>query len=177
MNLFSPEGGQDTIYIERDGERRGPFKCNFGHPKQTSFFYKEFDIEEGDTIFRPVPGKEETYTVTAADYSPGLGGGSGIPPHWTISTVKKTAYTPPRREASHVINIHGSSGIQIGNHNVQHLEAGLKELLAAIDKSEGDQAAKEEAKGRLKGFLEHPLTASAVGAGLPALMALFGVSS
>lgn len=173
MNLFSPEGGRDTIYIERHGERRGPFKCNFGHPKLTSFYYKEFDIEEGDTIFRPIPGKEEVYTVTAADYSPGMGGNSGIPPHWTIKTVKKTGYTPSR-EASHVINIHGSTGIQIGNHNVQHLEAGLKELLAAIDKSEGEPAAKNEAKGRLKNFLEHPLTASAVGAGLPALLALFG---
>lgn len=174
MNLMSPKGGRDTVYLERHGIRSGPYKCNFSAGKFT-LFYKELDVLEGDKVVREIPGREERHTILEVHYSPGL---SSISPHYALTISKDSAISKPDAgTTTNHINIHGSTGIQIGDHNVQHLEAGLKELLSAIDNSEGEPAAKEEAKGKLKGFLEHPLTASAVGAGLPALMALFGVAS
>lgn len=173
-DMFSPEAGKDTIHIDRSGVRSGPYRCMFSRPKLT-LWYSELDICEGDKIIRSIPGREEAYTATVVDYHQSF---DGIPACYVIDISKDTALPKPNRTiTTNHINIHGSTGIQIGDHNVQHLEAGLKELLSVIDKSEGEPAAKEEAKGRLKGFLEHPLTASAVGAGLPALMALFGVAA
>ena len=70
------------------------------------------------------------------------------------------------------INIHGSTGIQIGDHNVQSLEIALKDVLAAIEKAEVPLDEKEEARNRLNSFLQHPLVVAAVGGGVPAAIGL-----
>lgn len=173
---MSLSAGNDTVYIEHHGHRDGPYTCAFTAPLM--LFYERLNVDEGDKIIRLIHEKEFVYTVTEVDFYSGGHAHSRLAPHYQLTITKDSAIpkSSPSTTTNH-INIHASTGIQIGNHNVQHLEAGLKELLSAIDKSEGEPASKEEAKGRLKGFLEHPLTASAVGAGLPALMALFGVAS
>lgn len=175
MDPFSPEGGQDTIYLERDGSRSGPFNCNFGSRK-FGLYYPELDITEGDKVIRLVPNKEEVYTVTEVEYSQGLGGFSGIPPHYTLSVVKDAVIsrTPPANSTTNHINIHGSTGIQIGDHNVQNLQVALKEVLASINNADAPQEDREEAKSRLNAFLSHPLVATAVGAGLPVALGLLG---
>ncbi|KTB87179.1 RIP homotypic interaction motif-containing protein [Pseudomonas syringae] len=172
MNPFSPEGGRDTIYLERDGHRSGPFKCNFGS-KKFGLYYPDIDVSEGDKVIRIVPNKEEVYTIHEVDYSSGLGGMSGIPPHWTLSVTKDAAIprSQPRTTTNH-INIHGSTGIQIGDHNVQNLQVALREVLASIDKADAPREEREEAKSRLNSFLAHPLVAAAVGSGLPVALGL-----
>lgn len=172
MNLFSPNAGQDVIYIERNGERQGPYKCRFASPKM-SLWYKELDIEEGDKLVRVLHGKEQVYTVREVGYSHGMGG--HIPAHYTVNLSKDTAIQQqPRSTTTNHINISSSTGIQIGDHNVQHLEAAIKEVLAAIEKAHASKDEKEEAKGLLSKFLEHPLVSAAVGAGLPAALGLIG---
>lgn len=170
MSLFSPEAGNDTIYFEREGARTGPYKCNFSGKKLT-LFYKELDISEGDKLIRVVPGKEDSYTVHEVEYSAGFG--RGIPPHYTLQISKDSAI-PKRAQSSTTnhINIHGSTGIQIGDHNVQNLQVALKEVLSSIDKADAPREQREEAKSRLNAFLAHPLVASAVGAGLPVALGL-----
>jgi len=170
MSLFSPEAGQDTIYFERDGSRSGPYKCNFSSRKLT-LFYKELEVSEGDKLIRIVPGKEDYYTVHEVEYSAGLGG--AIPPHYTFELTKDSAV--PKRSQSTTTNhisIHGSTGIQIGDHNVQNLEVAMKEVLASIDKADVSMEEKEEARNRLHQFLAHPLVSAAVGSGLSVALGL-----
>ncbi|WP_065910541.1 RIP homotypic interaction motif-containing protein [Pseudomonas sp. 58 R 12] len=68
---------------------------------------------------------------------------------------------------SKVVSIHGSTGIQIGDHNVQNLEVALNEMLASIDNADASKEEREQAKNRLNAFLAHPLVSAAVGASLP----------
>lgn len=170
MSLFSPQSSPDEVFIERDGTRQGPYRCHFASPKLT-LFYKELDVEEGDKLVRPFPGgKEHYFTVTEVGFSHGL---SGIPPHYTLKLTKDSAI--PSRSAAPVtnhINISGSTGIQIGDHNVQNLEVAMREVLNSIDNSGAPREEREEAKTRLAAFLAHPLVAAAVGAGLPLALGL-----
>lgn len=171
MNLFSPNAGQDVIYIERHGERQGPYKCRFASPKM-SLWYKELDLEEGDKLIRVLHGKDQVYIVREVGYSHGMG--AEIPAHYTVQLSKDTAISQQPRITTNHINISGSAGIQIGDNNVQHLEAAMKEVLAAIESAHASGREKEEAKGLLSKFLEHPLVSAAVGAGLPAALGLVG---
>lgn len=169
MSLMSPRGGRDTVYLEREGVRTGPYKCNFSAGKFT-MFYKELDITEGDKVIREIPGREETHTVIETYYSPGLG---SIPPHYALTITKDSAIQRPNQSTTtNHISIHGSTGIQIGDHNVQNLQVALKEVLASIDHADAPREDREEAKSRLNAFLEHPLVAAAVGAGLPVALGL-----
>lgn len=68
-----------------------------------------------------------------------------------------------------------AQNIQIGNDNAlnaQSVSLHLQSLIQAIDNHEGSAEEKAEAKSRLKSFLEHPLTASALGAVIPGILAL-----
>lgn len=173
MSLFSPGSGDDTVYLEREGVRKGPYQCSLG-PKKVSLFYEELDVEEGDKLIRLIPNKEERYTVLEVHYSPRFGGLSGIPPHYTLSIAKDTAIARdrPASTTTNHINIHGSTGIQIGDHNIQNLQVAMKEVLASIDNADATREEKEDARNKLHAFLAHPLVAAAVGAGLPLALGL-----
>ncbi|PIG09612.1 hypothetical protein [Comamonas sp. 26] len=63
------------------------------------------------------------------------------------------------------ITISGSSNVIVGNNNKQSVNHSVQELARVIDSSTATPEQKEEAKGLLKKFLEHPLlTAVASGA-------------
>ncbi len=69
----------DTAYIEKvDGTRTGPFKTRVAENSAT-IFKDDLDVTEGERLFRTLPGnREESYLITEANYSAGLGG--AIPP-------------------------------------------------------------------------------------------------
>lgn len=92
----------------------------------------------------------------------------------TILQLSKDAAIPKRAPSSTTnhINIHGSTGIQIGDHNVQNPQVAMKEILSSIDKADAPREQREEAKSQLNAFLFHPLVASAVGAGLTVALGL-----
>lgn len=169
-DFFSPEAGKDNIYLERDGARTGPYRCAFTRP-QLTLWYSELDICEGDKLFRAVPGREEVYTVNLVDYHQSF---EDIPACYIVEVGKDAAVTKPANTTTNHINIHGSTGIQIGDHNVQNLQVALKEVLASISNADAPQEDREEAKSRLNAFLSHPLVATAVGAGLPVALGLLG---
>jgi len=52
---------------------------------------------------------------------------------------------------------------QIGDGNIQDVKISLEKLIAAINGSTASDGEKDEAKGRLKRFLEHPLVTSIAG--------------
>lgn len=169
MNLMSPSGGKDTIYLERNGARTGPYKCNFSNGSFT-MFYKELDVTEGDKVVRQIPGREEYHTVIETHFSPGLG---RIPAHYKLTILKDSAILKPSQSSTtNNINIHGSTGIQIGDHNIQNLEVAMKEVLTSIENAEASREEKEEARNRLRQFLAHPLVSAAVGSGLSVALGL-----
>ena len=167
--MMIPGANKDTVFLERDGERKGPFQCNFTSDR-FNLFFKELDVVEGDKVVRIIPNREEYYTVTEVRYSSGF---SSIQPHYTLS-IRKDSALLKRSEPSTTnhITIHGSTGIQIGDHNIQNLEVAFKEVLASIEKADVPREEKEDARNRLNSFLSHPLVAAAVGGALPVALGL-----
>nr|WP_064494295.1 RIP homotypic interaction motif-containing protein [Pseudomonas chengduensis] len=173
MNPFEDMMNDDVYFESADGPRQGPFKTAFSN-KGISIFDESLDVVEGDKAIRRLPsGREEYYTITEVSYSSGLGGFGGIPPHFTLKLTKDNAIRPaPAKSTTNHISIHGSQGIQIGDHNVQNLQLALEELIQRIDQSGASREEREEAKNRLATFLAHPLVSSVVGASLPVALGL-----
>jgi hypothetical protein len=174
MNPFADMMNDDVYFESADGQRQGPFKTAFGN-KGISIFDDSLNVVEGDKAIRILPNsREEYYTITEVAYSSGLGGHGGIPPHYTLKLSKDSALRPgaPGKSTTNHITIHGSQGIQIGDHNVQNLQLALGELIQKIDSLDAPREEREEAKNRLTAFLAHPLVSSVVGASLPVALGL-----
>ena len=62
------------------------------------------------------------------------------------------------------ITITGSSNVIIGDNNSQHLTQAVRDLVSAINSSGTTLQQREEAKGLLQKFIEHPLVNTLVGA-------------
>lgn len=70
------------------------------------------------------------------------------------------------------LNAHGAT--QVGNYNTQNIENVLTSIVQQIEKSDAPDAEKQEVKGRLKAFLEHPLAGTIIGLAPEAIKALCG---
>ena len=134
----------DTAYIETPtGARAGPYKTSGGSKSgfSASIFDAKLDVEEGWRLIRPLPnGKEELFTILEANYSPGL---QTIPPHWTLELRKESSLATSQRPPT-TININNSTGIQIGDHNIQHIANSFVGLIEKIEESSASPQAKEE---------------------------------
>lgn len=64
------------------------------------------------------------------------------------------------------------SNVQVGDHNSQSVVQTFNSIVEKIDSSSATSTEKTEAKSRLKKFLEHPLVATVVGAGMAAALGL-----
>lgn len=166
---------KDTVFIIKpDGHRLGPFQSAVT-PDSIVIMEKSIDVDEGDHVARPIPsGKEESYLVLSADYSQGL---RSIPPSYTLKVRKTTALSArPSQMKSTTINIHNSTGVQVGDYNTQHIQATFSELIQRIEQSSASPSDKAEAKSRLAAFLEHPLVNSVLGSAAGVVLtALVGV--
>lgn len=163
---------EDTVIVERAGREIGRHSCCFTQPRLT-IMGNNIDVAEGDKVFQLLPnGTRVEFEVEDVNYLSGLGGMDGCFA-LELSKVRARPKKPTGTTTNH-ITIHGSTGIQIGDHNVQHLQAAMKEVLAAIESAHASAKDKAEAKGLLSKFLEHPLVSAAVGAGLPAALGLVG---
>lgn len=60
-------------------------------------------------------------------------------------------------QSNQTINITGSSNVIVGDHNQQSIQHSVQELVRVIESSGATPEKKEEAKGLLRKFLEHPL--------------------
>ncbi|MCP8346654.1 hypothetical protein DN387_00185 [Pseudomonas sp. FBF18] len=163
---------EDTVIVERGGREVGRHSCCFTQPRLT-IIGNDVDVVEGDKIFQLLPnGSRVEFDVEDVNYQSGLGGMDGC---FAIELAKVRAKPKSATgTTTNHITIHGSTGIQIGDHNVQNLQVAMKEVLAAIESAHASLREKEEAKGLLSKFLEHPLVSAAVGAGLPAALGLVG---
>lgn len=176
MNPFSSLQN-DTVFIEMpDGSRSAPYKTAVGSKNgktSASIFDSALDVEEGWKLIRPLPsGKEEAYTILEANYSPGL---HAIPPHWSLTLKKDTSMLgqqkPPQATT---ININNSQGIQIGDHNVQHIANSLMGLVEKIESSSSPVHEKEAAKGILRNLISNPTVAAVLGGATQGIFQLLG---
>lgn len=150
----------DSVFVlKADGTRTGPYKTAVSQGTATVFDPK-FDADDGDKLIRLLPnGKEEAYLILSCEYSSGL---HSIPPHYNLKLQKTTAVQPPAAKST-TINIHNSSGIQVGDHNVLNIQNALNELVQRIDVASATPEQKAEAKSKLAAFLTHPLVTSVLG--------------
>jgi hypothetical protein len=164
----------DTVYIEKStGERGGPYKTSIGSKggsSSASIFQTHLDVEEGWKLIRSLPtGKEELFTIIEANYRAGLSG--AIPPHWVLK-LRKESSLANRPHASTTINIAHSSGIQIGDHNVQHITNSIVGLIEKIETSNAPEHEKVEAKSRVRSLLQNPTVAAILGSATEAVLSL-----
>lgn len=70
------------------------------------------------------------------------------------------------------IVIQHSTGFQVGDHNSQSIS--INQILRGIEEADAPAEAKEEAKGRLRALLEHPLVNTVLGAAASAILGSLG---
>ncbi|KAA9153129.1 hypothetical protein F3K36_32280 [Delftia sp. BR1] len=159
----------EVFIIKEDASRLGPYKATVT-ANVVVIATANLDVTEGDYVARQLPnGKEEMYLITSADFHRQI---SSLPAHYQLKVRKNTLISaaPPPSQAAPTFNFHNSTGIQIGNHNVQHIQAVLAELAAKIDDAPVPEEQKVEAKSRLLAFLEHPATVAVLGGMASGLM-------
>jgi len=161
MNPFEQMCNTEIRLIKANGETQGPFKCAFAREK-IELFDIDFGGEEGDSIVRSLPnGREESYTIEEVHFEESF---HAIPACYSIYVRKDSSLKQrPRTGNTTNVNITGSHGIQVGDHNTQSITRNLTSIVNEIDSSDASQEEKEEAKSRLAKFLEHPLTCSILG--------------
>lgn len=172
MSAFRSLMKDSVLIVKSNGRRLGPYKAIVSSDS-IIIMEKAIDVDEGDHVARPIPsGKEELYLVLSADYSHGL---RSIPPSYTLKVRKTTALSPRQPEMkSTTINIHNSTGVQVGDYNTQHIQATFNELIQKIEQSSASSVEKAEAKSRLAAFLEHPLVGSVLGSAAGAVLGALG---
>ncbi|USS54835.1 RIP homotypic interaction motif-containing protein [Pseudomonas kermanshahensis] len=169
MNPFASIHTEQVWLLKQDGRKLGPYSTRMG-PTAT-IFEAVLDVDEGDNLERKLPGgKIEVHRIVECNYSPGL---PGIGPHWSLKLRKG-----PEREPAHAkhmtVNINNSANIQVGDHNTQHIEHGIADLLKKLEQSGAPQEEVDQAKGQIAKMLEHPLVSAILGSGVGALIGLAG---
>ena len=126
------------------------------------------DIEESDLVLRMLPsGREESYEVLKAQFYEDRGSTEAF---WSCEIRKTTEITKHKVTSGPTINIQGSTGIQVGNHNLMSFQVAVNEMLERIEKADTPEEQKKEAKSLLESFLSHPLI-SAIAGGVAAGLA------
>ncbi|GEM_PF-837736 len=92
-------------------------------------------------------------------------------------SVEAAKYAPPKQEnptGFTIGELHAYGPAQFGNNNTQNIENIFTEIIEKIDQTDASDDEKQEAKSRLKVFLEHPLTNTALGLSPSVIRAIFG---
>lgn len=156
------------VYVRKaDGSTTGPYTGTLS-AKNFIIMNGNFDGEEGEHLTRALPsGREESYLIRNAQFYDGM---VGIPANWQLDIEKTTAIQAASSQKSTTINIHSSTGIQVGDNNMMNFEVAVNEMIKKIDASDAPDEKKTEAKSLLQAFLTHPLTISIAGGITGAIM-------
>ncbi len=152
---------KDKVFIVKPGgERLGPYNSALS-PNNCTIFDKTLDVDHGDTIARPLPnGKEEHYTVLRADFREDFG---EIPGGYDLKLQKEQQIHKSPTSVVDNVSITHSTGVQVGNHNIQNMHAAFLSLEKAIDAQNTSAESKADAKAKLKALLQHPLVVAILG--------------
>jgi len=164
MNPFK-ELLNDTVFIERDGRRQGPFRTAVSS-KGCSIFEVDLDVIEGDTLLQELPANRfMAYEVQEVSFSQGL---APIPASFELRLCKIGSHSIPTQNQT--INIANSTGFQVGNQNSMDLCVHLTQVLEAIEHSPAPEPQKAAAKSKLREFLAHPAVVAVIGSASEALL-------
>lgn len=173
MNPFE-DMQNDVIHVEdQNSVRSGPYKTaitaqNGRHT--ATLFDVEIGVEEGCKIFQSIPGgREQAFTVLETNYSPEF---HGIPAHWSLVLRKEGSLAHRPQPVSQTINISHSTGVQVGDHNVQHIVNSLVGLAESINAAKVHEEEKAEAKGLFREFITNPIVASVLGSAASGIVGL-----
>lgn len=92
-------------------------------------------------------------------------------------SVEAAKHASPKQENASGVTIgevHAYAPAQFGNNNTQNIENIFTTIIEKIDQADASDVEKREVKSRLKAFLEHPLTNTALGLGPSVIQALCG---
>ncbi|MDU5779186.1 MAG: hypothetical protein E6Z83_00095 [Pantoea sp.] len=156
--LAKPE---DAFIIKPDGRRLGPYKAKFAG--STVIINDQLaDVADGDQVVRILPNQNEELKLVKECFFYGTGiGGQG--PHFQLK-VKPISSSESYIVKNQTINVGSNSSVQIGDHNRMEFRDNIQNMINTIEKSSASDAEKNEAKGLLKKFLEHPLVTTIAGA-------------
>jgi len=152
---------KDKVFIVKpSGERLGPYNSALS-PNSCTIFDKTLDVDHGDTIARPLPnGKEEHYTVLRADFREDF---HGIPGGYDLKLQKEQQIHKAPSSVVNNVSITHSTGVQVGDYNVQNMQTAFIALEKAIDAQSASPESKAEAKSKLNALLQHPLVVAVLG--------------
>ena len=160
MSLFA-DMLNDTIYlVKKDGTRLGPSKGLYGKGR-IMVGNPKLVVEDGDTIIRMAGANEEFYTVTDCGYSPGHPG--AMEPFYNPFVRKSTAPKTAPRTVNFHTQVHGPTGVQIGNRNQIEVKTAIDVLTQTIEASSATAEQKAEAKGALAKFFSLPAVQATIG--------------
>lgn len=166
MSPFNSLPQEDAMVEKIDGSVLGPYKAIFAG-KTIIIPDEKADVEEGDTILRPLPnGKDERSIATEVTFFQKI---SSLGSHFQIK-FKKGGSSKSQQPSSNNITIHGAQSVQIGDHNTQNIVNSIQSLVQQIESADALPAEKEEAKSLLGKLLSHPLITSILGAGVGAIL-------
>lgn len=166
MPPFSDMTNDKVFIIKASGERLGPYNSALS-PESCTIFDKSLDVDHGDTIARPLPnGKEEHYTVLRADFREDF---HGIPGGYDLQLQKEQQIHKAPSSVVNNVSISHSTGVQVGDHNVQNMQNAFIALEKAIDAQNASPESKTDAKTRLKALLQHPLVVAILGGAVGAV--------
>jgi hypothetical protein len=81
----------------------------------------------------------------------------------SVEAAKHAPQRPDNTGNFSIGELHAYGPAQFGNNNTQNIENILTSIIEKIDQAGASESEKQEAKSRLKAFLEHPLTNTALG--------------
>ncbi|MDR6297751.1 hypothetical protein [Pantoea dispersa] len=158
---------EDAFILKPDGRRLGPYKATFAGGT-VIVDDKMADIDDGDQVMRLLPsGKEEIKHINQCNFYDTSIAGYG--PHYQLK-VKPVPSTESYTVKHQTINVGSHSNVQIGDHNRMEFRENIQNLISIIEKSSASESEKEEAKGLLKKFLEHPLVTTIAGSAVGAFL-------
>jgi hypothetical protein len=170
MNPFSHMMNDEVFVIDKSGNRSGPYKTAFS-TKNLIIDDESIDVEEGYKLARPLPGgKEDIYTIVETKFQSEF---HGIPAHFSLTLQKDSAiHSSQQHSKNTTININNSQGIQVGDHNVQHIANSFSQLISEIEKSDASTEEKIIAKSKLKELITNPTVAAVLGGAVSGLLGL-----
>ena len=158
--LFSDMTKDKVFIVKANGERLGPYNSALSSDSCT-IFDKTLDVDHGDFIVRPLPnGKEEHYKVLRADFQEDF---HGIPGGYDLKLQKEQQIHKAVSRIVNNVSISHSTGVQVGDHNVQNMQNAFLALEKAIEAQSASTESKSDAKAKLKALLEHPLVVAVLG--------------
>ena len=94
------------------------------------------------------------------------------PAHFSIDLASGKQKPAPASGHTITIGAHAQvNALAVGDHNHQQVRQFVEEMTALIDRSDAPEAEKQEARSRLRQFLDVPIIASALGSSFGAAVA------